>query len=318
MATGAAPAERPARAPSRKQVACRGCGAVLQVDTGRRTATCPYCDSHAVVERGASAAPAPAFALGFHVGHERAAKVVRRWIGSRGFFARSDFKRAAVRKTRGVYVPAYLYGARAESRYRAQIGEEYRATTIEDGAVKRETRTEWRTLEGRHACYVQDVMVSASKGLCNQELEQLEPFDLGELRRYAPEIVSGWEAEEPTRSREEGFRLAHDEAVAKVGRRLGTFLPGDRQRRLVHKTQLFEETVDLVLLPVWSFAARYHAEKPPVRILVNGQTGEVHGAVPRSWLKIALAAVGGALLAGGLAFAAWWGLDAAGALGPTP
>jgi hypothetical protein len=42
-------------------------------------------------------------------------------------------------------------------------------------------------------------------------------------------------------------------------------------------------------------AVRWREHEPPIRILVNGQTGEVAGAIPTSWAKVALLVVGGAL-----------------------
>ena len=54
------------------------------------------------------------------------------------------------------------------------------------------------------------------------------------------------------------------------------------------QTEFSEESADLTLLPVWVFAVRHAADKPPVRVLVNGQTGKVWGKVPTSWAKIGL------------------------------
>lgn len=290
---------------SRLQITCEACRAQLQVERAQRTVTCPYCDSHSIIERPASEGPRPAFVLAFKVNEKSAAKIVKQWISSRGFFTRSDFKRATVSGTRGVYAPAYLYGAVARSTYSAQIGEQYTVVVTTGKSIRRETRTEWCNLQGSHACYIDDVIVTASRGIPNESLEAIEPFNLGELRRYTPELISGWASEEPTRGRDECFELAHGEAVQKAGAILNRHMPGDEHRNLRHDTRLFEETVDLVLLPVWSFAARYHAEKPPVQILVNGQTGAVHGDVPRSVLKIVLVILGALIALGGLAFAAY-------------
>lgn len=77
-------------------------------------------------------------------------------------------------------------------------------------------------------------------------------------------------------------------------------MPGDSHRDLKWETTLTDEVVDLVLLPVFVFAARYAEGKPPVRLLVNGQTGEVYGKVPLSAPKVALAVVLGFLLLGGV------------------
>ncbi|MGZ0167760.1 MAG: hypothetical protein ACKVII_27910, partial [Planctomycetales bacterium] len=44
-------------------------------------------------------------------------------------------------------------------------------------------------------------------------LPELEPFDLRALRRYDPSFISGWLAEEPSRSKDDCFQLSHDESV---------------------------------------------------------------------------------------------------------
>jgi hypothetical protein len=63
-------------------------------------------------------------------------------------------------------------------------------------------------------------------------------------------------------------------------------MPGDGVKSLRHSTEFLEESLDLVLAPVWIFAIRYDARKPPLRILVNGQTGKVGGVIPFSWAKL--------------------------------
>lgn len=289
-------ADSPRAEDAQLEISCTSCGAALLVGEHMRTARCPYCASPSIVERPPSAdRPAPSFVVGFVVGRDRAAAAVRKWVKSRSFFARSDFKNAAVDLVRGVYLPAYLYGAVAHTSYSASIGENYTVTetyTTTDAKGRTVTRTrtrtvtEWRRLAGEHSCYVLDVVVTASRGVSNRELEAVEPFDLRALRRYTPAVLSGWLAEDPSLSREECFRHAHDESVDKVGRLLDGFMPGDSHRDLDYTTGLHDEVIDLVLLPVWSFAARFDEGKPPVRLLVNGQTGKVAGKVPISSIKV--------------------------------
>lgn len=288
------------------EVQCESCGVHLSVEEGMRTATCPYCDSPYVVERPVSPdRPDPEFTLAFVVDRERAVETVRGWASSSGLFVHSGVKSAPVEKTRGVYLPAYLYGAVAESDYSAQIGENYQTTetyTTTDGKgntvvrTRTVTKTEWRDLSGHHTGYVMDVIVTASAGLPNQELEHIEPFDLRALRRYAPELVIGWPTEEPSLGEDTCLQHAHDESIREIGNRLGGFMPGDSYRELRHHTTLREEVTDLVLLPIWVFALRYDPEKPPIRVLVNGQTGEVWGKAPLSVWKITLAIVLGLVM----------------------
>ncbi len=63
-------------------------------------------------------------------------------------------------------------------------------------------------------------------------------------------------------------------------------MPGDSYRGLQDTTELHDESLDLVLFPVWVFAIRYNENKPPVRLLVNGQTGKVGGKIPTDWIRL--------------------------------
>jgi hypothetical protein len=49
-------------------------------------------------------------------------------------------------------------------------------------------------------------------------------------------------------------------------------------------------------VPIWVLAVRYRPDRPPARLLVNGQTGRVTGKAPTSWVKIALLLVTVALV----------------------
>jgi len=284
------------------EIQCRNCGARLIVEPHLRTAECPYCASTSVVEREASSGVIdPTFALGFVIDRERARETCVRWIRSRGPFAKNEFKRAMPEKGRGLYMPAYLYAAVARASYRCDIGENYTETyTTTDSKGKTVVRTrivtEWRELEGNTASYVQDVLVTASKGIPNALLEEVEPFDLRALLRYSPGVISGWIAEEASMSAEECTQLARNESVESIHRSLSGFMPGDLHRNLQAQVKLHDEVSELVLLPVWVFAVRHSESEPPVQILINGQTGVVAGRVPRSFVKIALAVVFGLAL----------------------
>ncbi|MEJ2188389.1 MAG: hypothetical protein P8Y93_03050, partial [Acidobacteriota bacterium] len=171
---------------------------------------------------------------------------------------------------------------------------------------RRVTPTENRSQQGNLRCHVDDTLVTASQGVPNRELEAIEPFDLGGLRRFSPTMVAGWAAEEPSTSREASLELARGEARTDLGRRLHRFLPGDSHHSLRFSAELVHEAMDLVALPVWVCSVRWRRDRDPVRLLVNGQTGRVAGDVPVSWAKVAavigvgLALVGLAIIIGRL------------------
>ena len=275
--------------------ACQHCGASLAFE-GVRTATCPYCASPNFVERPpATGQPDPQFVVTF-VGDSKVARsALDRWLGSRTMFADSALKRAKVEDIRGIYVPAYLYSAVAHTHYTAQIGEEYTETetytvTDSDGKTRTETRTvtrtEWRPLSGYHVSYVTDVVVSASAGLSNAEMERVEPFDLKQMRRFDPALVTGWIAEEFSHGATECEKASHSEALDQIGGKLRRFMPGDSYSDLAWKTQVDWQSMDPILVPVWVFAVRYRETKNPLRVVINGQTGKITGKVPLSAFKI--------------------------------
>ena len=284
------------------EIRCDECGAVLIVEEHLLTARCPYCASTSVVAREPTAdRPRPTFIVPFTWSTDRVHERLKRWIGNRGMFAPTAFKEAALEGLRGVYVPAWLYGAVGEADYSVSIGENYTrvetyTTTDSKGNTVMHTRvvtyTEWRSLNGRYEGWMMDFLVSASEGLKNEELQSVEPFDLRGLRRYDPRLLAGWIAEESSVDRGTCMGDARGEARDRLGGKLAAFMPGDSHRNLRYTAEFSEETAALVLLPVWIGTARYGSKEKQVRVLLNGQTGEVVGRVPKSWWRILLFVLG--------------------------
>jgi len=270
-------------------MSCESCGAKLVVEPTHRTVRCPYCDSPSVIDRPVTTdRPDPVYVIGFTIDGNRARGLLRGYLTGRRW-APQALRRATAEQVEGVYLPAYLYSAVAASSYHASIGENY--TEMEYDAkrksMRRVTKTEIRSIDGPHRCYLDDLVVTASEGIPNTELEAIEPFDLSGLRRYTPATVSGWISEEPSVSRDASLEFAREESREEVLQQLHAFMPGDSHRGLQSSTELTDEAMDLVLLPVWVCAVRWRKDTPPIRLLVNGQTGVVAGKIPISWAKIA-------------------------------
>ena len=297
-------------APPIATFSCGTCGAGLQF-TGVRTETCPYCASDNFVERPPAAdRPRPEMVIAFTGDAAVARRRLDAWLGSRTWFADARIKRARIEDLRGVYLPAYLYSAVSQTDYTASIGEHYTETetyetTDSEGRKKTQTRsvtrTEYRPLAGHHVGYVTDVLVSASLGLGHAELGAIEPYDFLQLRRYSPAVITGWIAEEFSRDADDCRRASRAEAIDEVGLRLRRFMPGDSHSDLAWRTTVAWESLAPVLVPVWVLAVRYRDDRPPLRVVINGQTGAIAGKVPLAWWKIALAVVVVAAVAAAIA-----------------
>ncbi len=289
-------------------IQCDSCGARICFEAGQRTTRCPFCDTPFVAIRPAVRdRPQPVFALGFAIDRDSAVKAVRQWL-RRQKLTPFGMKAAAAEAIAGIYLPCHLYSAAATSQYQARIAEDYtRLAVDQDGAGVRKG-TEYRDFGGRHATYVSDILVTASRGVSNDELQAIEPFDLSKLCRYSPAVIAGWPSEEPSLSTDDCLRLGRVEGDAAVAALLHDFMPGDGVAALDHKTEFTEESLDHTLVPVWVVAICDHPKRPPVRILVNGQTGKVGGKIPYSYAKIGVVIVSGLVLLAGLfmLLAAFW------------
>lgn len=301
------------------EIRCDECGASVSMPSHRFAAVCPFCASGSVVDRpvdaasmGAGRGVDPDYVLGFAIPRKQAEARVKAWLDKGRLLAPSEIRNAKISSMEGVYLPGYLYSAVARSSYSARIGENYTTTetyTTSDSKGRTVTRTrtvvktEWRNLSGTHITQAADHLVTACKGLSNKELEDLEPYDLGAIQRYDAALVSGWSAEEATRTPAEGKALGQGEVEAAVETELATFLPGD-SRQLTSLTSTFENQVtEMVLIPVWVLALRWGPKKTLLRVLVNGQTGEVQGSLPRSMGRVLLLVLGICALVGAVVIA---------------
>lgn len=289
---------------------CQNCGATVQLATEALSTRCAFCDSP-LVESESAAEPVDRV-VPFLLERSQAASRLGKHLAQQ-WLAPEPIRRAArPDELRPAFVPFYAYDALTRTGWSAGIGiywhrqETY--TTTENGKTVTKTRTvretEWHDLDGTHAGQWFDHLVSASQGLPEDEANALEPFDLGRSKPFAAALVAGIDAELPTldhgAAQATAQRELHERAEAAIA---AEHLPGDTHRSLQCQTDLQLEAVRLVLLPVW--IAGVDTPRGRLRLLVNGQTGEVVGAVPVSVPKVVGLVAGGLLFVlGGIALVA--------------
>jgi hypothetical protein len=100
--------------------------------------------------------------------------------------------------------------------------------------------------------------------------------------------VSGFQAEAYQVGLRDGFPIAKTTIDRQIESAVRSDIGGDHQRIHGVSTQLSDIKFKHVLLPVWISAYRYRDKA--YRFVINGQTGEVSGESPKSWIKIALLA----------------------------
>src|SRR5690606_13252048 len=144
--------------------------------------------------------------------------------------------------------------------------------------------------------FFDDVLVVASKSLPKKYADRLDTWRLSALQPYRSEYIAGFRSEVYQVTLKEGFAEAKQRMENQIRSDVRRDIGGDEQRIERISTQWEDLKYKHVLLPVWLAAYRYRGRV--FQILINGQTGEVEGARPYSWIKIALAVGAAAIVVG--------------------
>jgi ribosomal protein S27E len=282
---------------------CQECGAQVHFNGDTTATDCTFCGSASVLlQEENRRLLRPESLVPFAIEKRRAHEEFSDWL-SKLWFRPNDLRRlATVQELGGVYVPFWTYDAHVESSWTAEAGFYYYVTEEyeeeEGGQTVLKTRevrhTRWESAWGDRSDDYDDVLICASIGLPQEMADSLRSFDTSALVPYTPGFLAGWMAEEYAIDVQNGYTFAQRKIDDEQRERCSSDVPGDTQRALEVRSTYSQLTFKHVLLPIWIAAYRYRGEI--YRFLVNGQTGEVQGKAPYSWLKITLAVLFAALL----------------------
>ena len=287
-----------------RTVRCDACAAEFSFEGDEFSGACPFCGSATVTDAGVNRHIQPSGLLPFWIGRATAEAAFDRWLSAL-WFAPSDLKRRAEKRDRliGMYLPYWTYDSATRSTFRGQRGDQYTVmqwvtVTDQKGNTRQiqqpVTRIRWTPAAGQVARAFDDVLVPASEILPKTMVEQLEPWDLQDMRFYRQEYLAGFRAEAYGVDLSAGFDRAKVKMAGVIRQDVAQAIGGDVQRIEHVATRHDDVTFKHVLLPVWLAAYRYRAR--PYRFMVNARTGRVQGERPWSWVKIALAVTLAALL----------------------
>ena len=283
----------------RQTVKCEGCAAEFDFDDNIHADDCPYCGSAIVIETSRHKLIKPQALVAFVLDEKEAKERLKQWLTSL-WFAPSGVKSYARGDGRltGVYVPYWTYDADTSSSYVGQRGivyHEAKTFIVRDrqGRRRRERRMvakmRWSPARGQVRRRFNDVLILASRTLPHELTSSLTPWLQDHLVPYQEEYLAGFRSEAYQLDLETGFREANQEMAQVIRMDVRRDIGGDSQR--IHDVQTRYGNVSFkhILLPVWVASYRYSGKA--YQFVVNGQTGEVQGERPYSWIKIAILAV---------------------------
>jgi hypothetical protein len=285
----------------KRSMKCENCGAVNTVDANIISTECAFCGSNKVVpQEEVTQVIKPESLLPFKVDQGKAVVLFRSWLG-RGFFRPSPVKKIAKdaeAKLQGVYLPFWTFDAYTSSWWQAEAGhfyyvtERYWATDDEGRRVERTRQVQkvrWVPASGSLQIYFDEVLVPATGSVEQAMIERIYPFDTKALVSYEPGFLSGWGAEAYTIDLRGGWETGQAIIQERVRLACANEVPGDTHRNLQVDTAFSNMTYKHVLFPVWIASYRYRGKV--YHFLINGQTGEVQGQAPISWIRVALVVI---------------------------
>lgn len=273
-----------------REIECKSCGARAVVT--RQATRCAFCDAAVVVELPEERRQIlPESVLPFEVDLPAAKQTFQGWLKGRWFAPGDLVRRARAQGMDGVYLPYWTYDSETTTHYRGERGDHYwEEETYRDAQGKTQTRrvqkTRWSSASGVVHVGFDDVLVCASTSLPRKLVDQLEPWDLPQLRAFDDRYLAGFQAERYAIDLQAGFTSAEQKMEPAIRSAIRRDIGGDDQR--IHEMDVRHAGVRFkhLLLPLWISAFHYHDKV--YRVTVNARTGEISGERPWSWLKIAL------------------------------
>jgi hypothetical protein len=220
--------------------------------------TCPYCGAVYVTETAESHEIMPPHALiPFAISAYEAKKALRSW------FIKHQIEHPRVAPFVGIYLPVWTFDVGGEVRW--------------NGLVER--GDDWVPINGNHLAFYDDVLVPGSSKLPDNLVHGFEEFDLSQIVAYAARYLADWPAERYTQPLADASLIARKIVLKDLRKNSAKLTRGEYVRNLRLNSQgLTVESFKLLLLPVW--VIHYKLEGDVFDVVINGQTGIVHGERP--------------------------------------
>lgn len=260
---------------------CDGCGAALTYDVDAKAPKCAFCGSVAHLEESEDPIDAADAYLPFRVDPATAREALKTWLGSLGWFRPGDLASEA---TVADLTPLWWVGWTFDV-------EALVSWTADSNAGAR--RSAWAPHSGQVPLTVRQALVSASRGLTNDEVEKLaRHFDLGSAVSE-PHAMEGAAIERFDVPRSSARRIIDRAVLAQAKQHAKQFVPGSRMRKLAAAVLPQRLRTRRYAFPSYVLAYRYRGDL--YRAIVHGQDPScVFGKAPWSVAKILLVVLGSA------------------------
>ena len=254
---------------------CQSCGGEIIQEESDIASSCPFCGNPVINTGRVSGSLRPDLIIPFKYNKSQAKEALRKRASVSSLVPAIFRKEDHLDEVKGVYVPFWLYDAKADAsmRYRAS-----RTRSWREG--------EYRVSETSHYLLVRDgsldyeaVPADASTKMDDTLMESIEPYDLSEAVEFNTGYLSGYLANRYDIDAKQCEERANERIRNSTQSAFRSTTTAFDSVMLEHSAiRLKEGTAHYALLPVWLLVTTYQGQK--YTFAMNGQTGRIVGDLP--------------------------------------
>ena len=274
---------------------CSNCGANVSLDDDI-SGLCPYCDTAVVASVEDDDLEEPDFVVPFAFNKERAGEIFVKNVRKKWFLPNKFKKKPQIDKINGFYFPVCSFDENTISTYDGKLAIDNHHT---DSQGRTYTTTSYRHISGEKKLVFKDIMTEASSQMKQTELEKILPYNTRECYKFNQDFLRGYSLEYPNENAQQLKKVADNIIDSHIQNSILSNYHYDRVCYLNVNTIRQDEKYAFGALPVYEFTLDY--KNKTYKTLVNGQTGQIGGGLPKSKLKIAFLVIAILLVVGCIA-----------------
>ena len=264
------------------QGSCPSCGAELLGDKNTVAMVCPCCGNAQIVQRRLTGVLKPDYVIPFKLEKKIAVEALKNFYQGKRLLPDLFREENRVNSIQGLYVPFWLFDARAQGRIRYKAS---RAQIWSDNNYNY-TKTDYYSVVREGNINFEKVPVDGSEKMDDSFMDAIEPFNYTDLIDFQTAFLSGYLAEK--------YDVDADKCKERAGQRIKATVETEFAKSVTGYASVTTEssTVDVAdgkvsysLFPVWILNTKYQKEQ--YLFLMNGQTGRLIGKLPcdpgKSW-----------------------------------
>jgi DNA-directed RNA polymerase subunit RPC12/RpoP len=257
---------------------CPSCAGEITGDGNTAATFCPFCGNPAIITKTLSGMLKPDFVLPFKISKKQAEEALKKHCNGKPLLPKSFKLGNKVEKITGLYVPFWLFSARAEG------FAHFNATRSHSWSDSRYiyTKTDhYRLLRNGGAAF-RDVPVDGAKKIDDKYMESIEPFDYSSLVNFQTAYLSGFFADKYDVDAVQAQPHANERIIKTLDALfLDTISGYQGVNKVAGSTALSQSLIHYALMPVWFLNTKFKSKT--YTFAMNGQTGKFVGDLPVSY-----------------------------------